>query len=68
MCVKVLLSKIVAREHMEVVPVDLNVPSEPEVGRSDELAVVVDVLVFASLKEPALDDAGVLHRGLVNRD
>jgi len=53
---------------MERVSVDLHVTANSEVGRRDEIHVLVDVLVLSLVEELALDDARVLLSGLVDAE
>lgn len=66
--VKVLLGVLIARENVKVVAVDLHIASNGQVGRSNELQVLVNILVLASLKELSISDARVLLARLKDRD
>lgn len=65
---EVVLSVLVTRLNVVGVTVDLNVSTNGHVRRSDELVVLVHVLVSSALEELALNDARVLLGRLVNRD
>jgi len=68
--VKVLLQVldgvVVAAEDVVRVPVDLDVASDGQVGRSDELVVFVNILVLVASQEGSLYDATVLDGWLVD--
>ncbi len=66
--IEILLGVLVARQHVEVVAVDLDVAADGHVSRRDELLVLVHILVLSALKELALHDARVLLGGFVNGD
>lgn len=58
--VKVVLSELIAGEDIERVAVDLDITTDRQVCSSQELVVIVDVLVLSAMKELALDNARVL--------
>jgi hypothetical protein len=62
------LCVVIAREDVEVVSIDLNITAERQVGRGDELVVLVNILVFAALQELSFENTRVLLGGLINRD
>jgi hypothetical protein len=66
--VEVFLSVVIARQHVEVVAVDLHISTKRHVGRSKPFASLVEVLVLSSLQELSTDDTGVLLLGLVDGD
>ena len=53
---------------MEVISIDFNVSSNWEVSRCNEFVVLVNILIFATLKEFAFNNAGVLLGRLINRN
>jgi len=53
---------------VEVISIDFNVSADGQVCRGYELVVLVNILVFATLQELALNDTWVLLCGLVNRN
>lgn len=53
---------------MKVIPVDLDVTSDGNVSGSDELVVLVDILVLSPLQELAFHDARVLLGWLEDLD
>jgi len=59
---------LIAAENIEVVAIDLDVVSNTKVAGSDELHVVIDVLILFSTKERSLDDTRVLLGRLEDRD
>ena len=65
---EVLPGVLVAGEQVERVTVNLDVAADWHVRRRDERHRVVYVFVLSALQEFALDDAGVLLCGLVDRD
>lgn len=56
MSVEPLLSVFVARQNVEVISIDFNVSADGQVCRGYELVVLVNILVFATLQELALND------------
>ena len=56
MCVEELLCIVVTGEDVQAVPVDLHIATDCEVSWGDELHVLVNVLVFAALKELPFED------------
>jgi len=50
------------------VTVNLDVTANSQIRRGDEFVVLVHVFVLLAAQEGALDDATVLHSGLVDRD
>lgn len=65
---EVLLGVVVAGEQLEAVTVDLDILSYEQVGGSDELHSVVNVLVLLPLEEGSLNDTRVLLSWLENGD
>ena len=65
---EIFIRVIVAAEDIEVVAIDLDVGTDSEVARSDELHVVIDVLILLSAQERSLNDTRVLLSGLEDRD
>ena len=55
--VKVFLGELIAGEDIESVAVDLDITADRQVCSSQELVVIVDILVLSAMKELALDDA-----------
>ena len=53
---------------MERVSVDLDITSNSELSRGNELKVLVNILVLPAFKELALDNTRVLLCRLINRD
>jgi len=68
MTLQVVLCVVVATQDMVAVTVDSHICADAQVGRSDELVVLVHVLVLVSAEEGALDDPAILNGGLVHRD
>ena len=68
MAVQVFLSVVIARQHVEVVAVDLHVSTKGHVSGGQPLTSFVEVFVLPLLKELAGDDTGVLLLGLVDGD
>jgi len=66
--VEVFLSVVIARQHVEVVSVDLHVSAKWHVGGGEPFATLVEVLVLSSLQELSGHDTGVLLLGLVDGD
>ena len=66
--VQVGLRVLVSRQDVEGVAVDLNVAADGQVRQSQELIVLVHVLVAALVQPLAANDAGVLLLGLVDAD
>jgi hypothetical protein len=65
---QVLDGVVVAAEDVVRVPVDLDVATDWQFSRSDELVVFVNILVLVASQEGALYDATVLDGWLVDRD
>lgn len=57
---KIFSGVLIRVEDMEVVTIDLDVTADWKVGWSDEIVVLVDVLILSSLEEGTFDDTGVL--------
>lgn len=68
MAVEVVLSVLITGLDVVGVAVDLHIATNGHVARSDELVVLVHVLVSSALKELAFNDSRVLLGRLVNRD
>lgn len=59
---------VVRSKDVEVVAIDLDISSDWELGWSDELHTLVDVLILLSGKERSLDDTRILLSWLEDRD
>lgn len=59
---------VVRSKDVEVVAIDLDVSTDWELGWSDELHTLVDVLILLSGKERSLDDTRILLSWLEDRD
>jgi len=57
---KIFSGVLIGVEDMEVVTIDLDVTADWDVSWSDEIVVLVDVLILSSLEEGTFDDTGVL--------
>ena len=65
---EVVLSVFIARENVEAVAVDLYISSDSNIGRSNELVILINVLVLAALEEFAFDNARVLLSRFIDGD
>ena len=59
---------LIASKDIEVISIDLDVSANAQITRSNELHVVIDVLILLSAEEGTLNDTGVLLGGLEDRD
>jgi hypothetical protein len=65
---KVFTRVLIASKDIEVVTIDLDISTKAQIARSDELHVVIDVLILLSAEEGTFNDTRVLLGGLEDGD